>query len=72
MKFKILLVSIFLVSSLLLGISHAQDKVVVIPLMEEVRCKCKGTLSPGGRWCNQGNGTVLDMTTCLVWLRKAD
>jgi hypothetical protein len=33
---------------------------------------CSGTLSAGGRWCDQEDGTVLDMTTGLVWLKKAD
>ncbi len=32
---------------------------------------CSGTLSPLGRWCDQGNGTVKDMTTGLVWLKNA-
>ena len=32
---------------------------------------CAGTMN-GTRWCDQGDGTVLDMTTGLVWLRKAD
>jgi hypothetical protein len=33
---------------------------------------CKGTRSAGGRWCDNGDGTVTDMTTCLVWLKYAD
>jgi len=33
---------------------------------------CKGTRSAGGRWCDNGNGTVTDTTTCLVWLKYAD
>jgi hypothetical protein len=32
---------------------------------------CSGTLSVGGRWCDQGNGTVKDMITGLVWLQDA-
>jgi len=32
---------------------------------------CKGTRSSGGRWCDNGDGTVTDMTTCLVWLKYA-
>lgn len=32
---------------------------------------CSGTLN-GTRWCDQGNGTVMDMTTGLVWLRDAN
>lgn len=32
---------------------------------------CKGTRSSGGRWCDNGDGTVTDMATCLVWLKYA-
>jgi hypothetical protein len=32
---------------------------------------CDGTLSALGRWCDQGDGTVKDMTTGLVWLQDA-
>ncbi|MBF0508347.1 MAG: DUF1566 domain-containing protein [Deltaproteobacteria bacterium] len=32
---------------------------------------CKGTLSPQGRWCDNSNGTVTDMSTGLVWLKDA-
>ena len=31
---------------------------------------CSGTLD-GERWCDQGNGTIQDMTTGLVWLKDA-
>lgn len=47
----------------------AQNRVVVIPLMEDA-ITCSGTLV-GTRWCNNGDGTVTDMTTGLVWLRDA-
>ena len=33
---------------------------------------CTGTFSPGGRWCDNGDGTVTDATTGLVWLKAAD
>ena len=33
---------------------------------------CEGTCSVGGRWCDNGDGTVTDMTTCLVWLKYAN
>jgi len=32
---------------------------------------CSGTMV-GTRWCSNGDGTVTDMTTGLVWLQKAD
>ncbi|MBF0549921.1 MAG: DUF1566 domain-containing protein [Deltaproteobacteria bacterium] len=32
---------------------------------------CKGSLSPQGRWCDNKNGTVTDMTNGLVWLKDA-
>ena len=73
MKFKIFPVLVFVVCCLFSSIGFAQNKVVVIPLVEEkiIQCNCKGELSPGGRWCDQGNGTVMDMTNCLVWLKNA-
>ncbi|QEM67302.1 hypothetical protein FO488_03460 [Geobacter sp. FeAm09] len=33
---------------------------------------CSGTLSPLGRWCDNGDGTVRDMTTGLLWLKNAN
>lgn len=33
---------------------------------------CSGTLSPLGRWCDNNNGTIMDMTTGLVWLKDAN
>jgi len=33
---------------------------------------CEGDLSALGRWCDQLDGTVKDMTNGLVWLKKAD
>lgn len=33
-------------------------------------CTCSGTLN-GTRWCDNLNGTVTDLTTCLVWLKNA-
>jgi len=37
------------------------------------RCfiRCEGTLSAEGRWCDNGDGTVKDMTTGLVWHKDA-
>ncbi len=35
-----------------------------------ITCGSGGTLN-GTRWCDQGNGTVKDMTTGLVWLKDA-
>lgn len=32
---------------------------------------CEGVLSSGGRWCDNTDGTVTDMTTGLVWLKDA-
>ena len=34
-------------------------------------CTCSGTLH-GGRFCDNGDGTVTDLNTCLVWLQDAD
>ena len=33
-------------------------------------CTCAGTLN-GTRWCDNGDGTVTDLSTCLVWLQNA-
>jgi len=33
---------------------------------------CAGVSSPLGRWCDNLNGTVTDITTRLIWLKKAD
>jgi hypothetical protein len=37
-------------------------------------CTCTGIITPTGgtRWCDNLDGTVTDLTTCLVWLKKAD
>jgi hypothetical protein len=36
-------------------------------------CTCPGGAWGGGsRWCDNGDGTVTDLTTCLVWLKQAD
>ena len=62
---------IFLFSA---SVAEAQNKVAVIPLFSDdaPSCTCEGLLSSGGRWCDNGDGTVTDMTTCLVWLKDAD
>lgn len=33
---------------------------------------CDGDLSSGGRWCNNGDGTVTDTTTGLIWYNKGN
>lgn len=45
------------------------DDFYVIPVKKG--CTCKGTLN-GTRWCDNGDGTVTDLTTCLVWLKYAN
>ncbi|WP_069470807.1 Lcl C-terminal domain-containing protein [Candidatus Marithrix sp. Canyon 246] len=37
----------------------------------EAGATCSGTLN-GTRWCDNANGTITDMTTGLIWLKKAD
>lgn len=56
------------------SVAEAQNNVVVVPLFgdDSSACTCEGSLSSGGRWCDNGDGTVTDMTTCLVWLKDAD
>mgnify|MGYP001815759712 CR=1 FL=1 len=55
------------------SMTAAQDKVVVIPLFDDDAscCACEGTLN-GTRWCDNGDGTVTDLSTCLVWLKNAN
>jgi hypothetical protein len=48
-----------------------EDNNVYGPYGYHVAEGCAGTLSPLGRWCDQHNGTVKDMTTGLVWLKDA-
>jgi hypothetical protein len=35
-------------------------------------CITPATLNASKRWCNKGNGTVMDMTTGLIWLQTAN
>jgi len=42
-----------------------------IPSVESSDVTCVDT-SPEGRWCDKGDGTVLDLTTNLVWLKDAN
>jgi len=32
---------------------------------------CNGNLA-GSRWCDQGDGTVKDLTTSLIWIQRGD
>jgi hypothetical protein len=34
-------------------------------------CTCANCSLNGTRWCDNGDGTVTDLTTCLVWLQDA-
>ena len=61
---------IFLLIFFLATTVAAQNKVVVIPLIDD-GITCKGTLV-GTRWCDNGDATVTDMTTGLVWLKYTD
>ena len=70
MKRKILtmVVVMFVVSFFAI---NAFAEFYVIPVQNKCG-PCKGTRSSGGRWCDNGDGTVTDMATCLVWLKYAD
>jgi hypothetical protein len=41
-------------------------------LHDSCTCTCAKCSLNGTRWCDNGNGTVTDLTTCLVWLKQAD
>ncbi len=71
MKISVFIVSLFFVCSLLPSVSFSQNKVVVVPLIDDNKPICTGTLV-GTRWCDNGEATVTDMTTGLVWLKYAD
>ncbi|MBF0497971.1 MAG: hypothetical protein HQK58_15575 [Deltaproteobacteria bacterium] len=47
--------------------AHAQE----LPTSHPSCLTCKGTLSPQGRWCDNNNGTVTDMSNGLIWLKDA-
>lgn len=51
-------------------VSECKRKEVAVVLT--VAPTCEGTLSADGRWCDQGDGTIKDMTTGLVWLQDAN
>lgn len=89
MKFKAFIVAVFLVYSLLPGVSHAQNKVVVIPLMEtgppapvpktgqtssyasgDDGDHEAGIAWPNPRCLDNGNGTVMDKLTGMMWLKN--
>jgi len=77
MKLKILLVSVFLICSLLLGISHAQNKVVVIPLVEDAPtlepfAPVTADSPPDTAYTDNSDGTVIDTVTGLVWQKTDD
>jgi len=70
MKFRVIIVFVFFACCLSIGISIAHNKVAVIPLIDD-GITCSGILV-GTRWCDNGDQTVTDMTTGLIWLRHAD
>jgi len=78
MKFKAFLVSVFFVCSLLSGISLAQNKVVVIPLIETVKepltpfAPLAAESPPNSAYTDNGDGTVTDNVTGLVWQKTGD
>lgn len=62
---------VILISTLILSTTVlAANKVIVAPFNKE-KLTCSGTLD-GTRWCGNGDGTVTDMTTGLVWLQNAN
>ncbi|MBF0509873.1 MAG: DUF1566 domain-containing protein [Deltaproteobacteria bacterium] len=61
--------AIFMIACLLSysGITSADDLAEPHPS----GAACKGSLSPLGRWCDNHNGTVTDMSTGVIWLKDA-
>lgn len=48
----------------------AADTIVIIPL-NSGKLSCSGTINDS-RWCDNGDGTITDITTGLVWLKNAN
>ena len=53
------------------GTMHTLDEIIALAGTACTQCDPPAELSPLGRWCNNKNGTVTDMTTGLVWLKDA-
>ena len=49
------------------GTMHTLDEIVA--MIPYGGCRCEGTLN-GTRWCDNLDGTVTDLTTCLVWMKN--
>jgi hypothetical protein len=56
----------------------AEQEATIVALQEQIEAlkasciyTCNGTLSAEGRWCDNLDGTIKDMTTGLVWLQNA-
>jgi len=58
MKFKVLIVSVFFICSLLIGICLAQNKVVVIPLMSDCNPIQTVTSADGRVWMDRNLGAI--------------
>ena len=70
MKFKVLIVSVFFICSLISGISLAQNKVVVIPLMEDASLEPYAQVAdthPPNSSYSLGINYIIDKATGLVW-----
>jgi len=53
------------------GTMHTLNEIMAKARTACTQCNPPGTLSAGGRWCDNKDGTVTDMATGLVWLKKA-
>lgn len=54
------------------GTMHTLNEIMGLAGTACTQCNPPAELSPLARWCDNNNGTVTDMTTGLVWLKKAD
>ena len=54
------------------GTMHTLNEIMAKAGTACTQCNAPGTLSAEGRWCDNDDGTVTDMTTGLVWLQKVD
>ncbi len=70
-KLKLILPAVVIILAIFATAISADFYVIPIKGESQGGCTCTGELN-GTRWCDNGDGTVTDLTTCLVWLKNAN
>jgi len=52
------------------GTMNTLDEIMALAGTNCTQCNHPAELSAGGRWCDNKDGTVTDMTTGLIWLKN--